>query len=84
MGSCNLGDHIVSNHIYTGITTCNIEARKHKYRLGTVSPKMSFFKFICVGLGTKVQEQQTKILTLLKGTINCFHGLKLKYFYGSF
>ena len=40
MDSCYSGDRIDGNHIYTGITTCNIGEAQQKYRFGMVRNKL--------------------------------------------
>ena len=41
MGSCYTGDHFAGGHIHTDITTCNTEKYQQKYRLGTVSYRLT-------------------------------------------
>ena len=51
MGSCYSRVHIAGDHIRTNITMCNIEEPQLKYRLGTVSNRLTVPLCVCVGGG---------------------------------
>ena len=55
MGSCYSDDHIAGDHIYTNLTTCNIEEPLQKYCLGTIRNRLlgglSIFYWISVSTG---------------------------------